>query len=278
MLRRSLLLASLLFAASTAAFSSGVSSQSFNQTTGCNSCHNNPGALPAPTVTLTPSSASATPGQALTLTFVIDNPTQAAAGLNLRASAGTLTQIDPATQMTGAELTHQLNGKAPTNGTVTFTASWTAPGTPGNVTFTAWGNSVNLNGTTSGDRAASATTAVTVETCVPTAEVCDGLDNNCNGIVDDMALCPAGQTCVNASCVALDGGTADAGTAQDAGTQPDGGAGGGNGGVIPGGGPSGGGGSADEDGQGCGCSGVGGGTLALFGMFALLLRSRRRAD
>ena len=43
-------------------------------------------------------------------------------------------------------------------------------------------------------------------TCVPTnvatAEVCDGVDNDCNGIVDDgSALCPAGQVCSRGACV-----------------------------------------------------------------------------
>ncbi len=31
-------------------------------------------------------------------------------------------------------------------------------------------------------------------------EVCDNMDNDCNGIKDDNAVCPSGQTCVNGAC------------------------------------------------------------------------------
>ena len=37
--------------------------------------------------------------------------------------------------------------------------------------------------------------------CQPQPEVCDGLDNDCNDIVDEGALCPAGQACQNGQCV-----------------------------------------------------------------------------
>jgi hypothetical protein len=37
--------------------------------------------------------------------------------------------------------------------------------------------------------------------CVPQAEVCNGMDDDCNGIVDDGAVCPAGQICTNGACV-----------------------------------------------------------------------------
>jgi hypothetical protein len=46
---------------------------------------------------------------------------------------------------------------------------------------------------------------------MPTAEVCDGVDNDCNGMVDDNAACPNGTTCIGGACVmggAMDGGGA----------------------------------------------------------------------
>jgi hypothetical protein len=36
----------------------------------------------------------------------------------------------------------------------------------------------------------------------PSAEVCNGLDDDCNGQVDDGATCPQGQACVKGACVA----------------------------------------------------------------------------
>ncbi|MDP3274262.1 MAG: nidogen-like domain-containing protein [Deltaproteobacteria bacterium] len=35
----------------------------------------------------------------------------------------------------------------------------------------------------------------------PRSEACDGVDNDCNGSVDDNAVCPAGQRCLRGSCV-----------------------------------------------------------------------------
>ncbi|MCE9576021.1 MAG: hypothetical protein K8W52_22910 [Deltaproteobacteria bacterium] len=36
----------------------------------------------------------------------------------------------------------------------------------------------------------------------PTAEICDGKDNDCDGIVDDSAACPTGNVCQGGECVA----------------------------------------------------------------------------
>jgi len=35
----------------------------------------------------------------------------------------------------------------------------------------------------------------------PRAEVCDGVDNDCNGTVDDGAMCPAGTRCLRGACI-----------------------------------------------------------------------------
>lgn len=45
-------------------------------------------------------------------------------------------------------------------------------------------------------------TLTCVSTVTPTPEVCDGVDNNCNGLTDDgTGLCPAQQVCDRGTCV-----------------------------------------------------------------------------
>ncbi len=40
----------------------------------------------------------------------------------------------------------------------------------------------------------------------PMPEVCNGVDDNCDGIVDNGAMCPSGESCVNGQCVTSCGG------------------------------------------------------------------------
>jgi hypothetical protein len=40
-----------------------------------------------------------------------------------------------------------------------------------------------------------------VELVSPSPEVCDGVDNDCNGVVDDGATCPTGEVCDQGRCV-----------------------------------------------------------------------------
>ncbi len=88
----------------------------------------------------------------------------------------------------------------------------------------------------------------------PDAEVCNGLDDDCNGLTDDGASCPPGQACSAGVCVGGDAGTEN---------PP----------IIP---------PDESSGTGCGCAVTGEtgmlGLLAgaLFGLLAVAGRLRRR--
>jgi hypothetical protein len=43
--------------------------------------------------------------------------------------------------------------------------------------------------------------AICVGEVLPSAEVCDGFDNDCDGAVDDNAPCGDGRTCVSGVCI-----------------------------------------------------------------------------
>ena len=109
--------------------------------TSCGSCHGSKNT--ATTVNLTGLPASYVPGQSYTLTFTVANATNAYAGCNIAASAGTFT-AGTGTQLMGSQITHTAP-KAAVSGVTTFTCSWTAPATAGSVTFNAAGNAVNFN-------------------------------------------------------------------------------------------------------------------------------------
>lgn len=73
-------------------------------------------------------------------------------GTNIAASTGMLNIVaESGLQKIGNELTHAAP-KIPTDGNVRFQFTYTAPTTTGQITLYANGNSVNLNGSSSGDQ------------------------------------------------------------------------------------------------------------------------------
>lgn len=193
------------------AYSSGVITKAFPDVgSGCNStqCHNGG---TAPVVALTSESGlTVAPGATVTLAMRVEATTsQKYAGLNVSSPTGTLsTGIDPNVQIKQnntsgkGEVTH----KAKTPATVTFRFQWTAPADFTSAVLTGWGNAVNGNGGTSGDKAESSVLTLTActdgdgdgtypTTCAggtdcddsksnvsPNAtEVCDEVDNDCDG-------------------------------------------------------------------------------------------------
>lgn len=74
-----------------------------------------------------------------------------AAGTNIAVSDGVLAPISSNLKLSGAELTHTGPASFGSASEVVFEFEYTAPAQSGNVTLAANGNSVNLNGGTSGD-------------------------------------------------------------------------------------------------------------------------------
>ena len=168
------------------AFSSGVSG--FSGASGgvsCNQCHTG-GA--EPTVTLAgPTTVFA--GDEIIYTLTVAGGQTMAAGLDVAVSDGTLATLANSlyTKMVNGEVTHHnsdLTQKASPSypsyghdggpkciaddcsqvpgGEVVFTFNWTAPETAVSVTMFGAGNSVDLSGNNSGDRAGTDTLTITV--------------------------------------------------------------------------------------------------------------------
>jgi hypothetical protein len=128
--------------ASVGAFSSGISGHS---QTGC-SCHGSTADTNVSVAITGPASVVPNSVNSYTVT-VSGNPTGSTGlggGLDVSVNGGALA-AGANTQVLGGDITH-LNGNSRS-----WTFSWTAPATAGSVSMFAAGNSVNLNGNTSGD-------------------------------------------------------------------------------------------------------------------------------
>lgn len=157
------------------AFSGGITSNSFSAFTGCNGCHSGG---TTPMVTLT-GPTSVDPSSTHEYTFTVSHVgAQDLAGLNVSAADGVLatggSNAAGTQSLTGtggrAEITH-TGPKSSMTSVTTFSFLWTAPSSFTNVTLQAWGNAVNGNLSTTGDRAARITLDVmnsSLPTAVPT--------------------------------------------------------------------------------------------------------------
>ena len=160
-------LAALGDAASAHASAFGLIGHSGKQGAICNECH---GGGTAPTVAFSGPDTVAV-GATVTYHFSVESAraAQRAAGFNVAVSGGQLVILpDQGEQLIGAELTHTAP-KPNTDNVAGWDFSWTAPTTSGPATLFGAGNSVNLNGQNSGDRASATTFAVmVVEAVTPT--------------------------------------------------------------------------------------------------------------
>ena len=139
------LLASIFFLAGTNAFGkqNGIAAQ------GCTGCHRGGKAT---TATLDAGVLSAPLGGTITLTLTIPATNGPAAGMYLRSNnKGTLSVIaGEGTKLEGGGVMHSTP-KRGTGDSTTFRVGWTAPTTPGGVTFDAWVLSANGDGSSNGD-------------------------------------------------------------------------------------------------------------------------------
>jgi HYDIN/CFA65/VesB-like, Ig-like domain len=139
------------------AHASGISGYSGKTGSICNSCHSGG---TTPTVVLTGPTSLATSSTAV-YTLTITGGAAVVGGLDVAKSAGTLQATGPNTQLMSGEVT-QTAATSFSGGSLAFTFTLVAPSTAGTVTLYAAGLSANGNGSTSGDKAAATTLAVTV--------------------------------------------------------------------------------------------------------------------
>ena len=165
------MIAAVLHPAPAVAFPTGETLHSGKQGVTCNVCHS--GGV-APSVSFSGPTELAV-GATGTYHFEVESMAakQKAAGFNVAASDGTLAVVpDQDEQLIGNELTHTMP-QDNVNMVAGWDFTWTAPSAAGTYTLFGAGNSVNLNGLPTGDRASATTFMVMVDadasTPTPTA-------------------------------------------------------------------------------------------------------------
>lgn len=137
----------ILYATLVFAHSSGMTGATRKNGSGC-TCHNN---NPSTNVSVSINGPSdLLVNQTGTYTVTIQGGPAVRAGTDIAVSGGSLNASSSAIQKLGDELTH-TSPQAFVGGVATFSFTYTAPGTPGTQTIFANGNSVNFNGSNSGD-------------------------------------------------------------------------------------------------------------------------------
>lgn len=174
-----------------AAESGGISSAVF-QTDGCPLCH----ASSASTSASISFSGTPTVGSPTTVTVTVSGP-GTASGFNLQLGSGTFN--DPpgtgARRWSAREASHDAP-LGESGGSSTWTLTWT-PSTAGNVSYTLWGNSVNQNGSSTGDFALAAANTGTVNVRRQQGAVCTS-DAQCGtGFCVDNRCC---NSACNTNC------------------------------------------------------------------------------
>jgi hypothetical protein len=137
--------------------STGITGFSGKQGFDCTVCH---GGGVAPTVALA-GPAYVLHDSTRTYTFTVSGGQQVAAGLDVAVGRGKLVATDSGTYVQSAELTHNTPRNVNGSGDASWSFDFDAPATLGKMRIWATGNSVNLDGSTTGD--APGSTVMTVE-------------------------------------------------------------------------------------------------------------------
>jgi FlgD Ig-like domain len=117
-------------------------------TNGCGGCHGSTSTADVNVTFAGPDTVNI--GQTVQFTLTVAKASKTGAGLDIATRRGALAPVSNNIHLSNGELTHN-NNISMTNGSVTVTFSYTAPGTSGFDTLWATGLATNSNGGTSGD-------------------------------------------------------------------------------------------------------------------------------